>query len=458
MNRFLGIVLSVLFVFGLVVVDYISAADLTTSGSIRFRGEATNNAGDFNDDRGDNKSAYDGRVRLAIDVKSSDKTTGRIHLESGSLNTDTYTWGQAGSDAEGTYGEGNGKRGTLDILEAWIQTKDVLGTPLGLKVGHMPLKVGNGLFFNHSKYGDDAIILFVDPTKELHVALINAKLTEGINLNANDAGGSAVANNNSDDTDAYVALFAYKGAGFNISGDVALLNDQNFVVSGTLNEGLQLWNVGLRADSKIAGIGLKSGVELQSGDSKNAAGTETKFKGYAVLIGADYTVSDVTLDAEMAVGSGDDDANDNKIKTFQTAQSDAQKFTYVYDYRVRTAGVNAPTVASASALGARNTGIANTTYYKIGASAKPTSDLSAKLDLYLLKATKAVSTSSTNSYNSKDIGTEIDGKLTCKIDKNLVYFVEGGYLWAGDFYKNITAGAVDPDKAYAVRHGVELTF
>ena len=38
------------------------------------------------------------------------------------------------------------------------------------------------------------------------------------------------------------------------------------------------------------------------------------------------------------------------------------------------------------------------------------------------------------------------------------FYREGGYLFAGDFYKNITATAVNPDNAYAVRHGVELTF
>jgi hypothetical protein len=39
-----------------------------------------------------------------------------------------------------------------------------------------------------------------------------------------------------------------------------------------------------------------------------------------------------------------------------------------------------------------------------------------------------------------------------------VYFIEGGYLFAGDFYKNVTGANVNPDDVYAVRHGVELTF
>ena len=61
----------------------------------------------------------------------------------------------------GVYAEGNGKRGTMAVLEAWIQHKFNIGVPAGIKVGHMPLALGNGLFFNHTKFGDDAIVLFL---------------------------------------------------------------------------------------------------------------------------------------------------------------------------------------------------------------------------------------------------------------------------------------------------------
>ena len=51
-----------------------------------------------------------------------------------------------------------------------------------------------------------------------------------------------------------------------------------------------------------------------------------------------------------------------------------------------------------------------------------------------------------------------DGKLTYKIDRNLVYWVEGGYLFAGDAVKAIANSATSDDDAYAVRHGIELSF
>jgi hypothetical protein len=420
------------------------STQITLGGELRFRGEIQNNM-DFDSDKGGQKSYYDGRVRLRLQADVSKNTMGVIHLESGTNKTDTYSWGgdtatpTNDSEGKGMYGEGNGKRGTLAILEAWIQHKGsgLLGIPAGIKVGHMPLKLGNGLFFDHSKFGDDAIVFFMDPTKELHIGLLNAKFTEGDQSKPND-------------TDAYVALFTYKASeDVNISGDVTYLNDQD-----ASSKGLHFWNYGLRGDVKVGPVGIKADIELQSGKAKVDSGTATKYGGYAYLLGLNYKAGDITLDAEYALGSGDDNANDDKVKTFITALSGVQKFTYVYDYRAVGAGVTGP--ASGAATLSTDKGIANTTYYKLGAAGKLAKDLSANLNLYLLRATKAVSTNST--YASKKIGTELDAKVTYNIDRNLIYFVEGGYLWAGDFYKNVTTNAKDPDNAYAVRHGITLTF
>lgn len=459
MKRALITVLSLLFVFGITASVFAADAKdetkVTLGGELRFRGESQVNVGDFNDDRSDKKNAYDGRVRLSIQAETSKNTTGLVQLESnnGDDTSDTYVWG--GGTSKGTYTEGNSKRGDMRILQAWIQTKNLVGTPLGLKIGHMPLKLGNGLFLDHSQYGDDAIMLFMDPSKELNIALVSAKATEGTNTNLNAAGG---ANHNEDDTNVYALLFSLKGGGFNLSGDATYLDDQNAV-----DKGLHFWNYGVRTNSKIGPIGFKADIEYQSGKAKNdvtATIGETKYKGYALLAGINFDMNPITLDAEMVVGSGDSNSADNKSKQFVTSLSSTQYYTYVYDYRARTAGTGGP-AAAASALGAPSTGIANTTYYKVGASAKPTKDLSASLNLYWLKATKAVSTG--NNYTKRDIGKEIDAKIVYQIEKNLVYFVEGGYLMAGDLYKNITENDTSgnpksPDNAYAVRHGVTLTF
>ena len=39
---------------------------------------------------------------------------------------------------------------------------------------------------------------------------------------------------------------------------------------------------------------------------------------------------------------------------------------------------------------------------------------------------------------SKSIGTEVDAIVNYHIDRNLTYYVEGGYLFAGNFWKGVT--------------------
>jgi len=102
-------------------------------------------------------------------------------------------------------------------------------------------------------------------------------------------------------------------------------------------------------------------------------------------------------------------------------------------------------------------GIANTQYIRLGANGNLTKDLNLDVNLYRLRAVKAAVAAGYDyrAGTSKNIGSELDAKITYKLDKNLVYFVEGGYLWTGKFYDSATVAA---DDAYAVRHGITLNF
>ena len=97
----------------------------------------------------------------------------------------------------------------------------------------MPLALGNSLFFDHTLFGDDAVLVFVDPLKELEIAALTAKFSEGLpNLN--------------DDATTYVALFAYNTKEFGLSGDVTYVDDQkNFGVPPVAPNPTHFWNSGL---------------------------------------------------------------------------------------------------------------------------------------------------------------------------------------------------------------------
>mgnify|MGYP001584675227 FL=1 len=474
MKKYLALVLGVIFTLGFAASAFAIHAEIpaetqavvakgstqvTLGGELRFRGEYRH-ANDLNSNStpaastdnaaNDSISSYDGRVRIRIQADVSKNTMGVIHLETGSGTTDAYTWGTSGETAGVYRGVGNGKKGALDVLEAWIQHKFNIGVPAGLKVGHMPLALGNGIFFNHSKFGDDAIVFFMDPTKELHIGLLTIKLLEN-------------TTSITDDADAYVALFAYKSKGFNLSGDVTYVDDKanHITSSGVANggttmssrdKGTHLINYGLRADVKIGNLGLKADYEMQSGktdyDTSRTGVNDINHKGKAYVVGANYKVNPATLSLEYGSGSGDNDSTDTKNGVFVTAVPNTQNMTYVYDFRV------------VSATGLTNTGIANTTYVKAGVAADLTKDLGVDLNYYVLRATKnqagtAMNIAANTNHLSKKIGSELDAKITYKLDKNLVYFVEGGYLWTGTFYDSATVVARD---AYAVRHGITLSF
>ncbi len=456
MKKYLAIFLGVVFVLGFAASAFAIHAEIpaetqavvakgqtqiTIGGDVRVRGELKKNTQDFNDDVKTTGStaagteeggSYDQRIRLSVEAKVTPSTMAYISIEGANGNTSTgWTWGEPGNGSKGIYQFGDAKRGTLDILEAWIQHKGsgLLGIPAGIKVGHMPLALGNRLFFDHTLFGDDALILFADPTKELHLALLTAKFSEDTNARADDANG-------------YVALFAYNTKTFGISGDITYVDHQNAFPATTppvAGQDAHLWNFGLRGNVDVAGLKLKGDLEVQSGKITDIPG-EMKFRGWAAMVGASYKLEPVTLGIEYAYGSGDNDG-DNKFETFVTSISNVQHYTYVYDYRVKTGA------------GILKGGIANTQYVKVDAAANLAKDLSGYVALYWLNAPKDVSLN--GGPADDDLGWELDAKLTYKIDRNLTYWVEGGYFWPGDAYRFPTR---DADNAYAVRHGVQLSF
>ncbi|BCB97224.1 hypothetical protein JZK55_21460 [Dissulfurispira thermophila] len=465
MKKFLAIIASLALVLGFAASAFAIHAEIpsetqaivakgstqiTLGGQLRVRGEIQQNTSDFFSDKSDRKSYYDQRVRLRLQADVTKNTTGVIHLEGGTNKDDNFKWGDnSSSGASGIYATGNAKKSSLYILEAWIQHKGtgLLGIPAGIKVGHMPLKLGNGLFFDHSKFGDDAIVFFMDPIKELHIGLLTAKFADNV--------ASDTANN---DADAYVGLMVYKpNKDTNISFDVTYVDDKRSNGLGGITYGntpnivnipTHLWNFGLRGDTNISGFGIYADVELQNGKieyDKVAGLDETKLRGYAYMVGLNYKLDPVKVELEYAYGSGDDDSNDNKNKNFVTSLGSDKHFTYVYEYRTK------------NAQGTQYGGLTNTQYVKLGLSSNLTKDLTGEIQGYWLRASKKYSAT----YDSKNIGTEIDAKVSYKIDKNLVYWVEGGYLWAGNFWKNFTGDtstAKKVDDAYAIRHGIQLSF
>lgn len=423
---------------------------ITLGGELRFRGLYGKNLNVKEDDSyDDSKSYYDYRVRLNLEAKVSPNTTGYVEIESNrAYNNDSTDnssenvyWGSGTKGPKGNYKYGNWHdESNLYIRQAWIQYQGsgLLGVPAGVKVGKQLIKLGYGLFFDHTYYGDDAILAFVQPVKELTLAAHTIKLDEN-NVDKND------------DATAYGILAAYAGKGWGLSADVTYIDHQNIGNSGPgLFQDIHLWNIGLRGnidDIAGTGLGFRADVEFQTGKSTDTT-NEPKFKGWAALAGLDYKFKSIplSLTLEYAIGSGNEEGN-NDTKAFITALGPEQHYTFVYEYL-------APSACNYGSY-TTGTGLCNTQYVKLGGAYDITKDLKAELYGYWLRAVEDVNINS-NPTKDKDLGWEVDAKVTYQIDKGLTYFVEGGYFWPGDAYK-LSSGK-DADDAWAVRHGIQLKF
>ncbi|MBI4654566.1 MAG: alginate export family protein [Nitrospirae bacterium] len=442
MKRSVTLVLGILFILGLVIADYAAAQDtkVTLGGELRFRGWYIDNnsvslRGTGTPADTGSQSWYDGRIRLGVNAEVSKNTTGYVQLESGSTTGDTYTWGT-----------NNTKPGTVDtIRQAWIQHKGsgLLGIPAGFKVGHQLFALGEKQFLDHTKFGDDMILITLEPTKELEIGLVSAKVTEA----------SAVVTGNDNDTDGYIAGFTYKGIPDLTVG--ANYTQERRNVAKTATDGkLSFQNIGVHANGKAAGLSYKAEFDTQFGDY-DLSTQDRKFKGYGLLLGAGYSVAPVGIRAEFASGSGDTDTADNKIKEFQTTMGNDVHYTFIYEYTTRSASRGTGSQGQVVDSRSRATGIANTTYYRLGFDVEPVKDLKASIDGFILRATEELTAGS-----SKNIGTEVDVNFSYKIDKNLTYFITAGILDPGKFWEGngISVASANNKTITQAVHGVTLSF
>jgi hypothetical protein len=490
MKKLFIIGLSMLMLMGLTASAF--ATDITISGEITVEGEVNQNTTDFNSKAGDRASWYDEKVGLKVDAKVTPNTSGVIQLETDGGNpygnwVNTDMWGNNASAATG-WAEGNTVTDIISIREAYIlhTGSGLLGMPAGIKIGRMSAKLGRGLFFDHSLFGDQGIFLFVQPTKGMEISLTHLKLDENTTI-----GGGTAATPEADDTDSYTLAFSNSANGVNVSADFTWAEDQDFVayttVTGRRNTSqLRLWNLGVRGDATVGIANLYGDLELQYGriegafrDRTSASFEERKLRGGAILLGGTVDVNPARVNVEFAYGTGDKcdwtrlpmgnndtfallgnpncDSTNRNEQFLTTLGADQQHYTYVYEDRV------------ISATGARGTGLANTWYIKTGAEADINPDLTVGGDIYFLRASQSTNLMGARNANntfktSSELGLEIDGNLTYKIDTNLVYFIQAGYLIAGKAYDidDPASAVVGQNKGsnnpYVLRHGISLMF
>jgi hypothetical protein len=455
LRKFIFIALSVLLVLSFTAFALAEEPQIKLGGRILVRGWYFDNVSwsspkywalpaDANSDAMYTTNAY-----LTVDAKISDNLQAYMELETsggGNSQSGLYVWGT--NDAK--------PAADLWFRQLWLQYtgSGLLGVPSGIKVGHQLLTLGEKQFYNMERFGTDAVVVFVEPTKELFLGALTAKHNEG------DYALSG------DDIDANVIMGTYKLDKDNTLGlffaDVECDDVDQVIGTSGLADGLALYNLGVHANGKLMGaLTYAAELDWQFGDieAKAAGDDDASFKGWAIMAKLGYAIPDMplTIRGSFAMGSGDDDPDDTDIGEFQfigpadteTAIARFPHYTQIYE---RT--INSASAGQLISGPLRNTGTANTTYYNLGLDLMPMKDLSMSLDGFYLQATE---TGAFGSDVDDALGYEIDFKASYKITKNLTYFVEAGYFDADDFYKD-AYGISDTEAVTQIVHGLNLTF
>jgi hypothetical protein len=386
----------------------------------------------------DSQAFYTTEASIVMDAKVGDNVRGFMQLET-TMGGDNYTgeffWGKNGYDQK--------PDADLRFRQLWIQYtgSGLLGVPAGVKVGHMPITLGEKQFFNNERFGDDAILLWVDPTKELHLAVGTAKLQEGEEYNQTD------------DLDGYMALLTYA------------LNKDNTIganwtwIKNDSNAPYDFHNIGLHANGNISGLTYAGEVDFQTGEIADPL----KAKGWAAFIKLGYIVDPVNIRGSFAYGSGDDNWYDEDMDEFQALQGPDEiepisrlvHHTMIYGRWVNTAAVEAFVTTTAGG-NTRNTGIANTTLFNLGLDFNAIPNLNLALDGFYLQASETGAWEDiVGASVDEELGWELDFKGTYKIAKNLSYFVEAAGFWPGDFYDDVYG---EDETVTQVVHGLLLHF
>jgi hypothetical protein len=478
-RKYFAIVLGVLLVLGVAATASAMDTDITLGGKILIRGWYLKNVDNGLPSDSSSEALYSTNANLTVDIKVEENVRGFMELETscgGSGNCGLYYWGGNGGsqNAGGTYD--TKPQAPLYFRQLWIMYtgSGLLGVPSGIKAGHMPISLGEKVFLNNERFGDDAILVWVDPTKELHLAAGLAKLFEG------------AYTNHTDDVDGYIALGTYALDKDNTLGlNWTYIHSDGFCPSlnfapftGTLPnvDKLNVHNVGIHANGDISGLTYAASLNWQFGKVEATiphggawdvvtapppTPDSIKAKGWAALVKLGYMVDPINIRGSFAYGSGDSDGiNDGDCGEFQTLQGPDEigafarlvHYTQIYERTIQTTSQHA-LLTTTPGGNVRNTGIANTTYYNLGLDWQATPALRLALDGFILRATKVP----TGSGWSKAAGTELDFKGEYKIAKNLSYFVEAAGFWAGNYYED--SGLVaEKENVTQLIHGLLLKF
>ncbi|MCL0040446.1 hypothetical protein M1N02_03230 [Thermodesulfovibrionales bacterium] len=450
MRKYLASILGFLLVFSAVgfmkiapaeasVVEALRGADIRLGGDIRIRHQYLDNAERmYCDDPVDPEfkyhlprdvrggSEFNQRVRLDLRIDVGDGVTGRILTE---LTDGSPEWGVDKFE------------GDVRIRQAWIAKE--FGGDSGFKAGLKPVKIGEGLLFDDDATG---ISLWAEPAAGTTITLLYANLRE----EEKDVIDTRDINLYSIMAEHTIPMGGDLTLGVNYTLWTSDVGEETIDIyrpdpmkDVSVDGKLNLSNFGLTVAGEFGCLVLGATADFQFGSAERA-NDDVDFKGTAFTANVEYCLGVADVRAGFGIGSGPEDGEDdaNEFNMFYAVAPD--DLLFIYDDIVM------------SAAGDTGTGIANTTFFTVGASFEPTDTKEASVDIHFLRATESWHGVTVNHLGYDDeIGTEVKGEFEWQITRGLTYTLQAGILFAGDFYKD---DRVEPENVVAVDNALVLSF
>ncbi len=332
MKRLLIAMVAMVAVFALVMPTY--AAELKFGGYYDTKLYHTNNLRDGDDDADDQNDGVKTRMRLYFTAIGSENLKAVVKTEFDSV------WGNARLGRQGADGGSRDNSG-FEIKNGYIDF-NVPDTPLNVKAGIIPAKMGKGVVFNDDTNG----IVFganFDPVK---VGLVYSRLNDNNQTGFPWTGVTAsTANNQDDDVDlwAFDVKYAMEMMSFGFSAGWVNTESRPSAgqtvpcvvspVTGLVNadcgdpvgtndsdEDVDFVILALDYDLSLDMFSLYLSAALNTGEDKGAnAGSGADYKGSFLTVGGAYTVTDMaTVGFDIYYASGDKNPDSGDIKSFQT--------------------------------------------------------------------------------------------------------------------------------------------
>ncbi len=406
----------------------LEAAPMEFGGELRLRPEMRSNP-DFNKNTHESQRFVGSRLRISGQAQAASDVLVKVTFQ------DTRNWGEEPGTSNGLTDTGE----AVDIHEGYVEFTRFAGSIFNLRAGRQELIYGDQRLignFGWSNQGRafDAFKAFLENTV-LSLDFFIAKRKEN--------NGTTAANSDQDRNLSGV-YSSWKKLLPKTTTDLYFFQDREGDTSSAAKT-KNVNTVGARLAGKTSGVDYTIETPFQFGDNGTVVGVSSenvKINAYAVGAKGGYTFSgskEIRIGLGYDFASGDDNASDNKAKTFNNlyptnhafyGQMDNQGWRNMNAWSIALSGKPTPSIFSSINFWNFRLAQEKDGWYNAGGSASGS-----------LRSASAANT-------KKDIGREVNLLLRFTQSPTIIWEAGYGHFFTGQFIDQRVQNESDSDWAY----------